>query len=119
METIRLVDYFYTMVSDKSGEGARALAAFKNAGVDLLAFSGFPEARKSQLDFVPADPAAFVAAAKAASIKLKGPKKVFLIEGDDRVGAMGDVIQKLAAAKINVTAVDGVSAGGGRYGAIL
>ncbi len=118
-ENIRKADYFYTMVSDKAGEGARILNALRDAGVNLRAFSGFPTARKSQLDFVPVDSAAFVAAAKAAKIKLKGPKTCFLVEGDDRVGAMSDVIQKLAAAKINITAVDGVSAGGGRYGAIL
>lgn len=118
-ESVRLVDYFYTMVADKSGEGARALAAFRSAGVNLLAFSGFPEARRSQLDFVPADPAALLAAAKAAKIKLSRPKKVFLIEGDDRVGAMSDLLGKLAAAKINITAVDGVATGAGRYGAIL
>src|SRR5256885_1458198 len=87
-DIIRQVDYYYTMAPDKAGEGARLLAVLRNAGVNLLAFSAFPSARKSQADFVPADGAAFVAAAKQAKIKLKGPKKCFLIEGDDRVGAL-------------------------------
>ncbi|HLQ22135.1 MAG TPA: hypothetical protein VK132_02955, partial [Gemmatimonadales bacterium] len=63
-DMIRQVDYYYTMAPDKSGEGARLLGALRNAGVNLLAFSAFPSARKSQADFVPADGAAFVAAAK-------------------------------------------------------
>jgi hypothetical protein len=32
---------------------------------------------------------------------------------------VAEVLQKLADAGINITAVDGVSAGGGRWGAIL
>ena len=116
---MRVTDYYYTMVAHKPGEGARLLALLRNARVNLLAFSGFPSQRKAQMDFVPSDGAAFVAAAKAAKVKLKGPKKVFLIDGDDRPGALGDLLSKLAAAKVNVTAVDGVCAGMGRYGAIL
>src|SRR3989454_6191545 len=56
----------------------------------------------------PADPAAFRAAAAAAKWKLKGPKKGFLVQGDDRVGAVAEVLGRLAAAKINVTATDAV-----------
>jgi hypothetical protein len=118
-ETTRLVDYYYTMVPDKAGEGAQVLRALRDTRVNLLAFHAFPSQRKSQADFVPADPAAFVAAAKAAKLKLKGPKKTFLIEGDDRVGALADVLAKLGAVKVNVTAVDAVCSGTGRYGALL
>jgi predicted amino acid-binding ACT domain protein len=50
---------------------------------------------------------------------LSRPKKVFLIQGDDRVGAIQEILAKLASAKISVKAVQGVAAGGGRYGAIL
>jgi predicted amino acid-binding ACT domain protein len=42
-----------------------------------------------------------------------------LIQGEDRVGAIADVLGKLAAAKINVTAVDALCTGENRYGAIL
>lgn len=118
-DTVTLVDYYYTMVPNKVGEGARILGALRDAGVNLLAFTGFPEGRAVQLDFVPADAGAFVAAAKAAKVKLSRPKKAFLISGDDRTGAMADVHGKLAAAKISVTAADAVTAGIGRFGAIL
>ena len=118
-DTVTLVDYYYTLVPDKPGEGARALGALRAAGINLLAFSGFPEGRRSQLDFLPSDGVAFLAAAKAAKIKLSRPKKAFLISGDDRVGAVAEIYGKLAAAKVNVTALDAVSAGAGRFGAIL
>jgi hypothetical protein len=118
-DTITLVDYYYTTVPDKAGEGARILGALRAAGVNLLAFSGFPEGRRSQLDFIPSDGPAFLAAAKAGKIKLSRPKKAFLISGDDHVGAVAEIYAQLATAKINVTALDAVCAGAGRYGAIL
>ena len=118
-DTIRVVDYYYTTTPDKAGEGAKQLNIFRNARANLLALSAFPSKRKIQVDFVPSDSAAFLAAAKAAKIKLSKPKKVILIQGDDRVGAIQDILAKLASAKINVTATQGISAGGGKYGAIL
>jgi len=117
-ETVRTADYFYVMVPDKPGEGARVLGELRSAGVNLVAYSGFPSGRGAQLDVVPTDPAAFKAVAKQKKWKVKGPKRAFLIEGDDRVGACADVLGRLAAAKINVTAMDAL-AGGGRYAAIL
>jgi prephenate dehydratase len=118
-DTIRKVSYYYTTVPDKPGEGAKMLQALRNAGVNLLAFHAFPSARKSQADFVPVDAAAFEAAAKAAKIKVSKPKTAFLIEGDDRVGALAGVMAKLWAAKVNVTAVSAACAGMSRYGAIF
>ena len=118
-ETIRLVDYFYITASNTPGEGARALNTLKEAGVNLLAFSGFPQGRRAQLDFIPADPAAFKQAAKQAGWKLVGPKRGLLVQGDDRVGAIAQLLERLGTAKINVTAIDAVSAADGRYGAIL
>ena len=118
-EMIRKVEYYYTTAPNKPGEGIRVLDALRRAGVNLRAFHGFPSARKAQIDFLPADPAAFLAAAKNAKIKVSKPKTAFLVEGDDRIGALADVMGRVAAAKINVTAVTGVCAGMGRYGAIL
>ena len=118
-ESVRTADYYYVMVPDKPGEGARILGELKSAGVNLVAYSGFPSGRGAQLDVVPTDSAVFTAVAKRNKWKVKGPKRAFLIEGDDRVGACADVLGRLAGAKINVTAMDAVAVGGGRYGAIL
>jgi hypothetical protein len=118
-ETVRIMDYYYVTVPDKPGEGARILDELRRAGVNLVAYSGFPSGRGAQLDFIPADSAAFKAVAKQKKWKVKGPKRAFIIEGDDRIGACAAVLDRLAAAKLNVTAMDAVAAGGGRYGAIL
>jgi hypothetical protein len=118
-DTIRLVEYFYMTAPDKPGEGARALNTLKAAGVNLVAFSAFPEGRRAQLDFIPADAAAFKQAAKQAKWKVVGPKRGFLVQGDDRVGAVADLLARLGAAKINVTAIDAITVTDGRYGAIF
>jgi hypothetical protein len=118
-DTVQRVEYFYVQVPNKAGEGMRYLSALSEAGINLLAFSGFPEGRGSQLDFLPADAAAFRGFARRSKWKITGPKRAFLISGDDRVGVVADIHKKLAEARINVTAIDAVCAGAGRYGAIL
>jgi len=117
---VKRIDYYYTVVPDRPGAAAKLLNELKAARVNLLAFTGFPcGARRSQLDFVPSNQRAFRAAARKAGMKLVGPRTAFLIQGEDRVGAIAAIANKLAQARINVTAVDSVSAGRRRYGAIL
>jgi hypothetical protein len=118
-DTIRKVTYFALEVSNKPGEGARVLGALANAGVNLLAFSGFPSGRKAQLDFIPEDVAVFKNAVKAVKIKTRPQKFGFLVQGDDRKGAVADLLKMMAGKKINVTAIDAVSAGAERYAAIF
>jgi len=118
-DIIRKVDYFYIKAANKPGEGARVLRALREEGINLLAFSGFPQGQKAQIDFIPEDPVAFQAAAKRAGLKLSVTKNGFLVQGEDRPGAVAEIMGKLSDAKINVTAIDAVSSGGGRYGAIL
>ena len=118
-DSVRVVEYFYVTAPQKPGVGAALLNELRQAGVNLLALSGFPSGRGAQIDFIPEDGAAFRAAAKKAKWKVTGPKKAFLLAGDDRPGAVAEVLQKLADAKINVMAVDAACAGSGRYGAIL
>ena len=119
-ETIRRVEYYYVVVKDKPGSGAAVLDALREGGVNLLAYLGFPSGRgKSQIDLVPEDPAALKQAAKTARLKLSRTKRAFLVEGDDRIGVVADLTQKLAAAKVNITAACATAAGGGRYGMIL
>jgi len=118
-DVIRKVSYLAMDVADKPGEAARVLTALSQAGVNLLAFSGFPRGRRSQLDFIPEDVELFRKALSLAKLKVQAKKTGFLVQGDDRQGAVAGLLQKLADASINVTAVDGVSAGGGRWGAIL
>lgn len=117
--TVRKVGYFHASVADKAGEGSRVLGALRDAGINLLAFHAFPMSRgQAQLDFVPADERAFQEAAKKASLKISERKTAFLVEGDNRPGAVAELLQKLGAVGVNVTAMDAVQAGQ-RYGALI
>jgi hypothetical protein len=119
-DTVRSVDYYYVTVPDKPGEGQRILSALKDGGVNLLAFLGFPaEGGQSQLDLVPDDPRQLREAAEGAGVTLSEAKRAFLVEGDDRVGAVADTAAKLADANINLIAAAATTVGSGRYGMIL
>lgn len=118
-DMIRTAHYFKVQVPDKPGEGARMLGVLGDTGINLLAFSGFPRNRRAQLDFVVSDPTVFKQVAKQAKWKVQGPKACFVVDGDDRPGATADVLAKLAGAKINVTAIDAVCSGQGRFGALF
>ena len=119
-DEIRRIDYYYVTVPDKPGEGSRILTALRQAGVNLLGVSAFPHgARRSQLDLIPDDSAAFTKAAKAGGLILSKKKSGFLTQGEDRPGAVAEITQKLADAKVNITSVQAFCAGSGRYGGML
>jgi hypothetical protein len=117
--SLRRVDYFYVTVPNRPGQGAKVLSSLASEGVNLLAFSGFPSGGKGQLDLIPENSAALRKAAKKIGLKLSQRKTGFLLQGDDRVGALTSLLGKLADAKISVTAVDAVTSGRGRFGAIF
>jgi prephenate dehydratase len=118
-DTIRRLQYFVLHVPDKPGEGARLLQGLRDENVNLVAITGFPSGKKVQVDLVPEDAAALKAAAKKLKLKLGPAKTCFVIQGDDRVGALADTFTRLADAKINLVASQAVTAGMGRYGAIF
>jgi hypothetical protein len=119
-DTVRRVDYFYATVPHAPGEGDRILSTLKQDGVNLLAFLAFPiEGGQAQIDLVPEDAASLQAAAERAGLSLSARKQAFLIQGEERVGAVADTTAKLAKAGINITAAAAIAAGSGSYGMIL
>ena len=119
-DSVRKVPYCYVEIPDKPGEGARILSAFKEAGVNFLAFNGFPIADgEAQIDFVPEDLGAFGRVAKDLGVKFSEEKGAFLIQGKDRVGAGYDVLGKLSSKGINVIASQAVTSPSKEWGMIL
>lgn len=118
-DRIRKVSYFYTMAPNRAGVAAKILRTLRGAKVNLLAFTGFPHRGRAQLDFIPQNTAAFLRACRAMGVRPSRKKVGFLVQGSDRVGACSSVLDKLARVRINVTAVDALVAGGGRWGALL
>jgi hypothetical protein len=119
-DRVKKISYCYMTVSNRAGQGEKVLSELKDEGVNLLAYSGFPvPGGKAQLDFIPDDMAALRRVAKRNGWRLSKNKRAFLITGNDQLGAVERHVNRLAEAKINITAADAVSAGKGRYGMIL
>ncbi len=119
-DRVRKASYCYLTVPNRSGRGESVLGALKDGGVDLIAMSAFPaKGGKAQIDLVANSLGPIRQVARKRGWKLSKPKKGFVVEGQDRRGAVYRHVKKLADAKINVTAADAVCAGKGRYGMIL
>lgn len=120
MDRIKKINYCYVTVPSRAGNGAKVLTELKEAGVNLIAFTGFPtKGGKAQLDMVSEDMGAIRRLAKKNGWRLSKMKKGFHVTGTDDLGAMHKHINKLANEKISVTAADAVAAGKGRYGMVL
>jgi hypothetical protein len=117
--TVRKSAYFSMKTPNRAGQGARMLSALAAHGVNLLAFTGFPNAGRAQVDFIPYDIPKFTKAARKLGMKVSKKKTVFLAQGTDKAGACAGICSKLAKAGINMVAMDAVAAGQGRFGAIF
>ena len=119
-DRVRKVSYCYLVVPSRAGQGAKVFGELKDAGVDLLAYTGFPVGGgKAQLDLVAESLTPIRRLAKQSGWRVSKPKKGFLIQGQDKLGAVQRHIQKLTDAKINITAANGLTAGKNRYGMVL
>jgi prephenate dehydratase len=119
MMAVRKASYYSMKLPQRPGAGAQLLAQLKKSKVNLLAFTGFPASGGAQVDFIPKDNAKFAKAARKAKLKLSSRKTVFLASGADKVGALTQILGKLAKAKINLVSLQAVTAGSGRYGAMF
>ena len=91
MQRIERINYYYTVVPNKAGAGAKIFNELKAQHVNLCAFNGFPlDAQRSQLDLVPSSGHALVAAMQEAGIKLVGPKIALLISEWEHQGAVAE-----------------------------
>jgi hypothetical protein len=119
-DEVRKVEHYSASIPNKVGEGARILGELRSGGVNLIAFWGYRSAAgRARVEFIPENGPALLAAAKQAKLRLSKKSTAFHIQGDDRPGALAEVLAKLAAARINVGAVQAVCGGMGRYGAIV
>src|SRR5262245_38163152 len=80
-DEVKRVQYYYTEIPDKPGEGLKVLTALREEGVNLDAFVAFPKGRRTQLDFVPMNQADFKAAAKKAKVRADRSENGFSCSG--------------------------------------
>jgi hypothetical protein len=118
--TVKEVEYYYALVADRPGEARKLLEFLSEKMVNLLALTAFPVGEgQSQIDLFPSEPDTLKAAAEDAGIPLVGPKRAFLLQGTDRIGALYDFHLKLSNAGINIYSCNGVVDGTGRFGYVI
>jgi hypothetical protein len=119
--TILGLEYFHATVKDRPGAAFQLLSDLASSRVNLLAFSVVPIGPEyAQLVLFPEVVVErLIAASKKHGFEITGPHHAFLIQGDDRLGALVEIHGKLAEADINVYASTGVTDGRGGYGYML
>lgn len=117
---IRRVDYYFVTVKDEPGEAYKFLSQLASLGINLLAFTAVPAGENSaQLTLFPESSLNFQQKAKLAGLKYYGPHHAFLVHGDDELGALVDIHNKLYSARINISASSAVTDGKGDYGYLM
>jgi hypothetical protein len=117
---IRRVDYFHATVVDQPGEAYRVLSALAGLGVNLLGFTAIPAgAERTQLTLFPEDPSGMKVVAQQAGMALDGPHRALLVQGDDELGALAGVHERLYRANVNVYASSAIADGHGKYGHLI
>ncbi len=118
--TIRRVEYFYATVRDEPGEAYKLLARLAELGFNLLAFTAVPVGlMQTQLTIFPEDPRKLAAEAGKAKLQLDGPHAALLVQGDDRLGAVAQIHERIYQAGVNVYTASGVTDGRGGFGYVL
>jgi hypothetical protein len=115
----RVVYSYSTSVPDLPGQAFKVLATLVSAGINLLGCSGTQSGGEARIDVVPDDAGEFTSLVERAGLVFRRQKAGFLIQGDDRPGALADNLSRLAETGINVAGVQGLVAGAGRWGAIV
>jgi hypothetical protein len=94
---------------------SRIVKTLTEAGVPLLAISAGP----SGVELFTDDQGAIQRVADTLGWTLSAAEPAFLIQSQVRTGVMGSILGSLAEAQIPVTALEAISAGEGRFGALL
>jgi hypothetical protein len=118
--TARRIEYFHTTVSGEPGDAYELLTHLAHLGVNLVALTSVPLGPETtQLTLFPADSPKLQSAAKSAALVLNGPHAAVLVQGDDEVGAIGQLHRRLHQHGVEVYASSGVADGKGYFGYVI
>ncbi|MCZ2151520.1 MAG: hypothetical protein LC126_27575 [Bryobacterales bacterium] len=117
--SVRRVRYYYVRLEDKPGKGYELLARLASEDVNLLAFSAVPYGSMVELTIFPENETALMNALERLGLQMTGPQHAFLIQGDDRLGAVAEIHKALFDASVNIYASSGVTDGLGHFGYVI
>jgi len=117
---IRRVEYFHANVMDEPGEAYKVLSALAGLGVNLVGFTAVPVGPdRTQITLFPEDPGKMRSEAQKAGMALDGPHRALLVQGDDELGVLATVHEKLYRAGVNVYASSAIADGAGKFGHLI
>ncbi len=110
-DQIRKMTCLTATVEDRPGILAEALKALADANINMLGVWGYPiSGGKGRIMGIPQDVEKARALAAQTGVELE-ESTVFVIEGEDRVGALVEPTRKVADAGINIYAATALAAG--------
>lgn len=110
--SVRRIEYFYSTVQDQPGESYKFLSLLAELGINLLAFNAVPIGPNlTQVTIFPDDAARLKSEAQKAGLALSGPNLALMARGDDELGMLAGLFEKLYKAGVNVYASTAVTDG--------
>lgn len=101
--------YFSIFTKDEPGKLAKIMAVLTEQGIDLSGLWGFGEAYgNAQVVAVPHDHDKFRKVADQAGWKIT-EGICFRLEGENKTGALVEILNKIAEEKLNIVALDAIS----------
>jgi len=117
---IYTLPYYTCMAQDVPGEACRLLTRLASEEVNLLAFNAIPAGQgRTQLIIYPLNAVWLGDVVRSEGLELHGPHHAFIVHGDDKLGALVEMHQRLSEAGINVENSTGLADGKGGYRYIL
>ncbi len=112
---------FYSIETDyKISEASKLLSILANNKIDFLAFKATTtESRKTVFTLFSENAQKISEVANANGFKADGPHSSVLVTGNEEIGALASIYEKLARANIDVSESSGIAHINGAYGVIL
>lgn len=116
----RSVEYYYIRIQDSRDKAFEILEKMATEDVNILAFSAIPYGPNHvELTIFPDSSEAFTKLAAEEAWAATGPQHALLVQGDDRLGALADILRMLMQAGVKIYASSGVTDGQGHFGYVI
>jgi hypothetical protein len=108
------------LTDDDTARTAEIIDALTDSGIDLLALLETQHSPgRAQVDLITRDSELLAETADEMGWTLSERRPGFLVQGNDRPNAVSETLTRLADAQIQVASVHAISAGPGRFGALV
>jgi hypothetical protein len=117
---VRQIEYTNIVVEYRVSDASKLLSTLASGGIDFLAYKATNIGGKQTVFTLFSDSAQKMAeVADKHGFKVDGPYSAILVKGDEEIGALAAIYEKLSQANINVDESSGIAHIKGGYGLIL